>query len=60
MKVKFTQNIASIYGGFSAGEVVDTLPDSAAKDYIAAGYAEEVKAPKPKPKPKKAEEEAEE
>lgn len=47
MKIKFKQNIASIYGGFAAGEVAE-LPDEAAKDYISAGYAEKVVPPRKK------------
>lgn len=54
MKIKFKQNIASIYGGFAIGEVAE-LPDEAAKDYIAAGYAEKAAAPARK-KAEKAEE----
>ena len=48
MKVKFKQNVASIYGGFAVGDVVDSLPEHVAKDYVHAGFAEEVKAAKPK------------
>lgn len=47
MKIKFKQNIASIYGGFAIGEVAE-LPDEAAKDYISAGYAEKAAAPRKK------------
>ena len=54
MKVKFKQNIASIYGGFAVGEEAE-IPAEAAKDYIAAGYAEAVKAPVKKAREKQPE-----
>lgn len=54
MEVRFKENIASIYGGFTIGQVAD-IPDSAAKDYISAGYAEKAPAKRKAPAKKQAE-----
>lgn len=46
MKVKFLKSVASLYGAWGRGEVVD-LRDEVGKEFVRDGYCEEIKPKKP-------------